>query len=100
MADEKQSEKPVEPTWCCGMRRRFLIGLMMEFVKEPKPPELVNFLDWDRKGPTDKPVIKIKFCPFCGKEIFGKDPDRIGDVTLRSSDDEEGEEWKKGGEKH
>ncbi len=53
-------------TYCCDMRRRFLIGLVAENKDAPQPKGLADFIvDWDRPVP----IIGIKFCPFCGVEI-------------------------------
>lgn len=53
--------------YCCQMRARFLISIARENRDAPQPDNLCDFvLDWERKP---KPLIGIKFCPFCGKPL-------------------------------
>jgi len=52
--------------FCCEMRRKFLVNIVREDRDVPTPTELADFvLDWER----DRPLIGIKYCPFCGKLI-------------------------------
>ena len=55
--------------FCCKMRERFRVGIVLLNPAVPDPPETVDFLDWDAKTETGKAIIRIKFCPFCGKAI-------------------------------
>lgn len=55
-----------EDNFCCQMRARFLIAIIREDPDAPRPTDLCDFiLDWDRP----KPVIAIRFCPFCAEPI-------------------------------
>lgn len=56
--------------YCCAMRRHFLIGIIA-IAEAPTPIEAVDFIDFDQKTRDDRPIIKIKFCPFCGKQVHG-----------------------------
>lgn len=76
-------------SFCCEMRRRFLISIVGEFLEAPKPKDLVDFLDFDQKDQEGKPIIRIKFCPFCGVAT-PKGPLRVPKIV------EDGEEWKEG----
>lgn len=58
-------------TYCCPMRARFLLGIVLENLEAPEPVDVIDFLDFDQKTPSGKPVLRIKFCPFCGKQELG-----------------------------
>lgn len=58
-------------TFCCAMRERFLLGIVAENKKVQVPTEAVDFMDFDAKTPDGRPILKIKFCPFCGKPVAG-----------------------------
>ena len=62
--------------FCCEMREFFLFGILDRRSAEGKEPaSLVNFVSgMNEHGP----VIRIKFCPFCGKDI---NPDDSVDIT-------------------
>jgi len=52
--------------YCCGMRRKFLIAIVGERKDAPTPIDIVDFiLDFDRP----RPLVGIRFCPFCAKPI-------------------------------
>ena len=62
----------VVPTpYCCAMRAKFLLGIVAENKEAPHPPEMIDFVDWDQKRADARLVIRIKFCPFCGKPSTG-----------------------------
>lgn len=56
-------------TFCCKMRERFLLGIVAERTDLPVPVEAVDFIDFGKTRPDGKPLMFIKFCPFCGKQI-------------------------------
>lgn len=59
-----------EIKYCCPMREHFLIGIV-GVAKGIAPADAVDFvIDFD----APKPVIAIKYCPFCGTKIDGKQP--------------------------
>lgn len=65
---------PVQPKakqYCCPMRARFLIGIVAENKAMPEPVDVIDFMDFDERASDGRPVIKIKFCPFCGKPVKG-----------------------------
>lgn len=53
-------------SYCCPMRRHFVMGLIGVRAGEPAPVEASDFVvDF-----TAKPMIlRIKFCPFCGARL-------------------------------
>lgn len=57
--------------FCCPMRSKFILGIVAEHSDVPTPTDAVDFIDFDIKRDDGRPVIKIKFCPFCGKLITG-----------------------------
>jgi len=62
-------------TYCCPMRRYFLIGLVGTRKGESAPVDVADFVvDWESPTPT----LAIKFCPFCGEPV-------APDQTLRKS---------------
>jgi len=60
---------PSEP-YCCAMRRHFIVCIV-SIVDSPTPIEAVDFMDFDQRAEDGRPIIKIKFCPFCGKPVAG-----------------------------
>ena len=54
--------------FCCQMRRKYLVGIVAENPEIPQPTEAVDFIDFEAEHPEGKIVMRIKFCPFCGKE--------------------------------
>ena len=60
-----------DESYCCKMREKFLVGLVAERGDIQTPVEAVDFVDFDAKSPDGKPVLRIKFCPFCGKAVAG-----------------------------
>jgi hypothetical protein len=57
--------------FCCKMREKFLLGIVGINESMPDPPDLIDFIDWDLKREDGKPVVRIRFCPFCGKTPKG-----------------------------
>lgn len=54
-----------DETYCCAMRRHFLIGIIGTRRGEPAPIDLADYVvEWEPKI-----VIRIKHCPFCGKVL-------------------------------
>lgn len=60
-----------DESYCCKMREKFLLGIIGERSDIPTPTEAVDFIDFDAQREDKKPVLMIKFCPFCGKSPFG-----------------------------
>lgn len=59
-----------EIKYCCPMREHFLIGIVGERPGDA-PIDAADFvIDFD----APKPVIAIKYCPFCGTKIGGQQP--------------------------
>lgn len=48
------------------MRRHFLVGIVAERKDESAPVEACEFIADFSMKPM---IIRIKFCPFCGKSI-------------------------------
>jgi len=60
--------------FCCPMRARFIVGPVGIRLDQPEPVDVADFiLDWRADTPGAKPVIAIRFCPFCGREIHHKE---------------------------
>ena len=58
-------------TWCCAMRERYLIGIVAENAERPTPADVVDFMDFDNKAEDGRPILRIRWCPFCGKRVDG-----------------------------
>lgn len=57
--------------FCCPMRARFLLGIIAENEAAPEPIDVLDFYDFDIRAADGRPVIRILFCPFCGKHLNG-----------------------------
>jgi hypothetical protein len=53
------------------MREKYLVGILAENSQLPTPVEAVDFIDFDRKALDGRPVMRIRFCPFCGGLVEG-----------------------------
>lgn len=54
-----------DETFCCPMRRHFLVGIIGVREDEPAPVDVADFvIQWEPKV-----LIRIKHCPFCGDEL-------------------------------
>lgn len=63
--------------WCCKMRERFVLGIIAENPNVDIGADAVDCIDFGAS--KSKPVIKIRFCPFCGVAVRG--PLRITDIA-------------------
>lgn len=72
--------------FCCGMREHFVLGIVAERVDVPVPVDAADFIDFTAKMPNGKPVIRIKFCPFCGQAIKG--PLRVFENPMGDDDEQ------------
>ena len=75
-AESRVSHNMPNETYCCKMREKFLVGIIAENPQLPTPVDAADFMDYDAKADDDRPILRIKFCPFCGKPIAG--PLRVG----------------------
>lgn len=57
--------------YCCKMREKFMLGIVAEHPGVPVPTDAIDFLDFETKTESGKPILRIKFCPFCGKAVTG-----------------------------
>lgn len=61
------------------MRARFILGVVGEDTRAPEPVDVVDYLDFDVRLPNGKPILRIKWCPFCGCRVDWTKPLRIID---------------------
>ena len=54
-------------TYCCAMRSKFILAIVGDRKEVPYPVDVVDFQDFDNALPDGTPVLRIRFCPFCGK---------------------------------
>lgn len=55
--------------YCCKMRERFVLGIVLENPKIDIGSDAVDCIDFG--DGTGKPTIRIRFCPFCGVAVKG-----------------------------
>ncbi len=57
--------------FCCMMRAKFLTGIVAQVPDHMMevPADAADFMVWDRKADDGKPLLRAKFCPFCGKKM-------------------------------
>lgn len=54
--------------YCCMMRAKFVLGIVGERRDMPTPVDVIDFQDFDNCLPDGTPILKIKYCPFCGQQ--------------------------------
>lgn len=74
------------PTFCCKMRAKFLIGIIADNPSMPIPTEAGEFMDFDSKDALGRPIVRIRFCPFCGAKDVGRL--RVLDMSEKEEADE------------
>ncbi len=57
--------------YCCAMRQKYLLGIVREDTSLPTPADALDFMDFDKHAGDGRPLLLIKYCPFCGKPIEG-----------------------------
>lgn len=67
--------------WCCQMRRKFLIGIVGHMNTVPDAVDVVDFMDFERTAESGAPILRIRFCPWCGKSLPGDAPRHETDFT-------------------
>lgn len=67
-----------DPAFCCAMREYFVLAILRNPKIKKEPSEIVDFVSMGEAGP----VIRIRFCPFCGKPIDGNQPTRESKLTV------------------
>ena len=87
------SDEPTDAV-CCTMRKKILLTPYSrpEDVCGVSDAEVADFLIFDMKSPTGRPVLTFRFCPWCGKpwKLSGQ----IHEVAPPPSEDDDGEDWK------
>lgn len=60
-----------DEAYCCPMREKFVLGIVAEALDVPTPVDAADFMDFDEAAEDGRPILRIKFCPFCGKPVAG-----------------------------
>lgn len=60
-----------EEAYCCPMRKKFVLGIVAEAPDVPTPVDAADFMDFDEAAEDGRSILRIKFCPFCGKPVAG-----------------------------
>lgn len=57
--------------YCCMMRAKFLTGIVAQVPDHMMevPVEAADFMVWDSKSPDGLPILRARFCPFCGSKM-------------------------------
>lgn len=58
-------------SYCCLMRQKFLIGIVKEDTTVKSPADVLDFMDFDNVAADGRPILRIKWCPFCGVAVKG-----------------------------
>lgn len=66
-----RKEESVSAPFCCPMREKFVVGIVAARADLPTPIDAADFIDFDQKTPDGLTIIRIKYCPFCGKPVAG-----------------------------
>jgi len=72
---------------CCPYRRKILVGILAVLPEEQcgvSDAEVADLIDFDMESPTGKPVIKFRFCPWCGKAMTSDSEVRITEVVPKT----------------
>jgi hypothetical protein len=67
--------------WCCPLRARFIVAIVGEAVCYPLPVDVVGYMDFDHRSPIGTPILKARFCMWCGKQITASAPVHKFDFT-------------------
>lgn len=85
--------EPEPPVVCCPMRKKIVLTpySLPENVCGVSDAEVADFLIFDMKSPSGRPVLTFRFCPWCGKpwKVTGQ----IHEVAP-PPDEDSGDEWK------
>lgn len=76
----------------CQFRKKIVVNITQVLDEEScgvPDSALADILDFELAGPGGQPVLRIKYCPWCGKRA--PKPER---VTFFETQEEEGEEWR------
>lgn len=84
----------MNPTCECALRKKIEItitDIKEEAVCGVPDSALVDVLDFELNGPNGKPVLRIRFCPWCG--LRAPKPERITHHDVEE-EPEEDEDWR------
>ena len=87
------TEAPKVEECNCALRKKIVINITQVLDEAEcgvSDLDLGPVLDWDLNGPKGQPVLRIRFCPWCGKRA--PKPERITDFTVEER--EEDEDWR------
>lgn len=72
--------------FCCSMREHFVLGIVAQRREGPAPVDVMDFVDLEKQTDYGRPVIRIKFCPFCGKAVDGPVQVQLEDGLARAKE--------------
>ncbi len=70
-AQRNQPDEEGVMEYCCPMRLKYVIGIVAEDAKAPTPIDVIDYQDFDNTASDGRPVLRIKYCPFCGSPVKG-----------------------------
>lgn len=74
---------------CCQYRRKFVVGILGVLPEEQcgvADSEIADLIDFALPSPSGKPVIRFRFCPWCGKPFTPDSEIRIADISQEDGD--------------
>ena len=87
--DEGKSGGSQQPTTCCPMRRKVVVGIIGVLPEDKSgvaDSELADFMRFDLQGADGKPVLAFRFCPWCGAARAPDAEVRIVDVRFAQAE--------------
>ena len=77
----------------CSLRKKIVVNITQVLSEEESgisDSALVDVLDFELNGPKGQPVLRIRFCPWCGKRA--PKPERITHFEVDEPKDDE--DWR------
>ena len=76
---------------CCQMRRKVVVAIIHVRSEEEcgiADLDMGGFINWDLKVPSGKPVVQIRYCPWCGELVPPTSVERITDIQSPEKEDD------------
>ena len=98
--DDEQGEAPKKET-CCLYRRKIVVGVIGVLPEEKcgvSDVELADLFDPDIKAASGLPVLRFRFCPWCGSPSTPDSEYRVTDFAKNEESEDESDPadfWKR-----
>lgn len=80
---------------CCAFRRKIVLAIIKVLPEEVcgvSDAELADLLDFTQQASSGKPILAVRFCPWCGAPRKPDSETRVSDLHVLSDDDEDDDE--------